>query len=68
VVNGALVPLSTRGDRVLDVIAAAGGIKVSAYDRYIRLTRAQPTLSVPYNTLLSNPQENVFVRPATSLP
>jgi polysaccharide biosynthesis/export protein len=63
VVNGALVPLSTRGDRVLDVIAAAGGIKVSAYDSYIRLIRGQRTVSVPFNTLLSNPQENVFVRP-----
>lgn len=63
VVNGALVPLSTRGDRVLDVIASAGGIKVSAYDSYIRLTRGQRTVSVPYNTLLSNPQENVYVRP-----
>lgn len=64
VVNGALVPLSTKGDRVLDVIAAAGGIKVSAYDSFIRLTRGRRTVSVPYNTLLANPQENVYVRPA----
>lgn len=63
VVNGARVPLTTKGDRVLDVIAAAGGIKVSAYDSFIRLTRGNRTVSVPYNALLSNPQENVFVRP-----
>jgi polysaccharide export outer membrane protein len=63
VVSGARVPLTTKGDRVLDVIAAAGGIKVSAYDSFIRLTRGRRTVSVPYNALLSNPQENVYVRP-----
>jgi polysaccharide export outer membrane protein len=63
VVSGIRVPLSTKGDRVLDVIASAGGIKVSAYDSFIRLTRGRRTVSVPYNALLSNPQENVYVRP-----
>jgi len=63
VVNGALVPLTTKGDHVLDVIAVAGGIKVAAYDSFVRLTRGRRTVSLPYNTLLSNPQENVFVRP-----
>ena len=39
VVNGARVPLSTKGDRVLDVIAASAGIM----DRYGALYTPQPS-------------------------
>src|SRR5215469_1786721 len=39
VVNGARVPLSLNGDRLLDVIALAGGAKAPVYDTFVRLTR-----------------------------
>jgi polysaccharide export outer membrane protein len=63
VVAGARVPLSARGDRLLDVIASAGGLRAAAHETFIRLTRGGKTISVAYNTLLSDPQENIFVRP-----
>jgi len=63
VVTGARVPLTVRGDRILDVIATAGGIKVSAFETFVRLTRGKSTSTVAYNTLLSDPRENVYVRP-----
>jgi polysaccharide biosynthesis/export protein len=61
--SGARIPLSTKGDRILDAIAAAGGIRIPAYDSFVRLTRGQHTVSVAYNALLANPDENIYVLP-----
>jgi len=60
---GARVPISERGDRLLDVIATVGGLKNNTYDSWIRLTRRGKTLSVPFANLLSNPRENIYVQP-----
>ena len=46
VVNGARVPLSTKGDRVLDVIAAAGGVRTPVRETFIQLTRGKHTARV----------------------
>jgi polysaccharide export outer membrane protein len=67
VTNGALVPVSGKGDRILDVIAAAGGIKAPAHESFVRLTRGENTASVPFNTLLADARENVYVRPGDVL-
>jgi polysaccharide biosynthesis/export protein len=63
VVNGARVALSTKGDRLLDVIAGAGGIRISANEAFLRLTRRKQTVSVSYNGLLNHPEENIYVLP-----
>jgi len=63
VAAGARVPLSTKGDRILDVIAGAGGIRISTNDAFIRLTRHKHTVSIAYNTVLNSPDENVYVLP-----
>src|ERR1700737_3696083 len=49
VVAGNRVSLNPRGDRILDVIASAGGIRVGAHEAFIRLTRRNNTISVAYN-------------------
>lgn len=61
--SGAIVPLSPRGDRVLDVIAAAGGIKIPAHEVFVRLSRGGSTVTVPMQALLNDPKEDVYVRP-----
>lgn len=63
VTNGAIVPLSPRGDRVLDVIAAAGGIRVAPHEVFVRLSRDGATATVPMQSLLNDPREDVYVRP-----
>lgn len=63
VVQGARVPLTVRGDRILDVIASVGGIKSSAHETFVRLTRKNSTVSVAFNSILANPTENVYVYP-----
>lgn len=63
VASGSRVPLSARGDRVLDVIATAGGIRVPVHEAFITVSRDGTSLSVPMQAILSNPKENVYVRP-----
>lgn len=67
VTNGARVPLTAKGDRILDVVAAAGGVRGSVHDTFVRLTRNRTTITVPMEILLADPQENVFMRPGDIL-
>lgn len=63
VTTGARVPLNPKGDRVLDVIAATGGIKAPVHEAFITLSRDGNSLSVPLQAILSNTRENIFIRP-----
>lgn len=63
VTNGAMLPLSVNGERILSAIAAAGGIRGAAHESFIRLTRGGKTASVAFNKILAAPQENIFLRP-----
>jgi polysaccharide export outer membrane protein len=63
VTEGKRVPLSVNGDRILSVIASAGGIRAAANECFIRLTRNGHTVSVAFNKILADPRENIFIRP-----
>jgi len=67
VVTGGRVPLSPKGDRILDVIASVGGMKAPVYDSSVRLTRNGVTASVPLSTLIEQPRENIYVWPGDVL-
>ncbi|WP_413992048.1 polysaccharide biosynthesis/export family protein [Labrys okinawensis] len=60
--QGGRFPLSLRGDKVLDAIAEAGGPKTSSQDIYVRMIRGKSSAVVPMSVLLSNPDENVYLR------
>jgi polysaccharide biosynthesis/export protein len=67
VVNGARVPLSVNGDRLLDLIALAGGAKAPVYETFVRLSRDGVTVTLPMETLVSNPAENIYAWPGDVL-
>jgi polysaccharide export outer membrane protein len=67
VANGARVPLTLRGDRIMDVIAAAGGYRSPVHETFISLTRGGKTARAPLQALLANPGENIYVRPGDIL-
>lgn len=67
VTSGARVPLTSKGDRILDVVAGAGGVRGSVHDTFVRLTRNQTTITVPMEILLASPRENIFMRPGDIL-
>ncbi|MFO1150441.1 MAG: polysaccharide biosynthesis/export family protein [Alsobacter sp.] len=63
VANGARVPLTPRGDRLLDVIAQAGGVRAPVHETFVRLSRGGRTLSVPLGRVVADPHENIWLRP-----
>jgi polysaccharide biosynthesis/export protein len=67
VVNGARVPITVRGDRILDVIAQAGGIRSPVHETFISLTRKGRTVVVPLQVLFDRPDENIPVIPGDTL-
>ncbi len=67
VANGARIPLTLRGDRILDVIAQAGGYRSAVHETFISLTRGDRTARAPLQALLANPGENIYVRPGDIL-
>lgn len=67
VIQGARVPLSLKGDRLLDLIAAAGGARAPVYETYVRLSRGGVTATIPMETLVSNPAENIYAQPGDVL-
>lgn len=67
VVNGARVPLSVKGDRLLDVIAEVGGAKAPIYQTFVRLSRGGVTATIPMAALISDPAENIYAQPGDVL-
>lgn len=63
VAGGARVALSPAGDRILDAVAAAGGLRASVNESVVYLTRKGTTLSIPFEAIVRNPHENVRLRP-----
>lgn len=63
VVNGALVPLSAKGERIMDVIAMAGGFHAPVNETYVQLSRGPSTVRVPLKRVATDPSENIYVRP-----
>ena len=63
VVSGARVRLSPGGDRLLEVIAAAGGARAPVYETFVRLSRNDVTATIPLERLVAEPAENIYARP-----
>lgn len=57
------VPLTPRGERVLDAIAAAGGSRQPIVKTTIQLTRDGRTAAMPLDTILRDPAQNVTLKP-----
>jgi polysaccharide biosynthesis/export protein len=67
VVAGARLPLTVRGDRLLDLIAGAGGARAPVYETFVRLSREGITATIPMEALVSDPSENIYVQPGDVL-
>lgn len=63
VTNGARVPLSVRGERILDIVAMAGGIRAPAHETFVTLSRGGRSVAVPMQRLIVTPAENIYAHP-----
>lgn len=55
-------PIALEGERLLDVIAAAGGTKFPARETYVTFVRGQATGMQLVKSIIDDPRENVYVR------
>jgi polysaccharide export outer membrane protein len=67
VVPGARLPLSPGGDRLLQVIAAAGGAQAPVHEIFVRLSRDGVTATIPFERLVADPAEDIYARPGDVL-
>jgi polysaccharide export outer membrane protein len=65
VINGAnKFRIKFGGERILDMVSRAGGIKFPGFDVFVTLQRGKKRATVYFPTLVNNPAENIFVAPA----
>ena len=67
VATGAKVPLTVKGDRLLDVLAAAGGIRAPVNESFVELSRGSKTSRIPLIAIVNNPRENIYLHPGDTL-
>jgi polysaccharide export outer membrane protein len=58
------VALNIGGERLLDVVAEAGGARAPAYDTQVVLARDNRVIRVPLQTVLDDPKEDVYLQGA----
>jgi polysaccharide biosynthesis/export protein len=67
VVKGDRVPLTVKGDRVLDVIAEAGGVKAPVSETFVELSRGARTARVALSRIVADSRENIYVQPGDTI-
>jgi polysaccharide biosynthesis/export protein len=59
----ARVPLTPRGERLLDAVAAAGGVRQSVNKMTIQITRGSAVHALPLETIIRDPKQNILLQP-----
>jgi len=60
--NSKLVPLTPKCERLLDVLAAAGGAKQQVGKLMVQLTRHDQVSAVPLDTVIRDARENIYAQ------
>ena len=63
VTTSARVPLTPRGERLLDALAAAGGVKQPVSKMTLQVTRGSSVHSLPLDTIIRDPNQNIVLQP-----
>jgi len=58
---------TAAGDRILDAITRAGGIKGQGWDTYVMLERGGRRATVPFANLVDFPSNNIYVMPLDNI-
>ncbi len=63
VVTSLRMPLTARRERLLDALAAAGGVRQPVNKMTLQLTRGSRVESLPLETIIRDPRQNITLRP-----
>lgn len=62
VVTSSRMPLSPKGEKLLDALASAGGTKQPVEKMTIQLTRGDQVESMPLSEVIADPRQNILLR------
>lgn len=57
------MPLTPKGERVMDAIAAAGGVRQPVNKSTVQVTRNGRIQSLPLETIIRDPKQNIVLQP-----
>ncbi|KPQ22750.1 MAG: Periplasmic protein involved in polysaccharide export, partial [Porphyrobacter sp. HL-46] len=57
------VPLGPRGERLLDIIASAGGTRQPVHQTTVRVSRSGTSAVMPLEAIIADPAQNIRMRP-----
>ena len=57
------VPLTPKGERLLDALAAAGGVRQPVNKMTLRLTRGEQVRAMPLEAVIRDPKQNIVLQP-----
>lgn len=57
------MPLTAKGERLLDAIAAAGGVRQPVGKITIQLSRGGKVMAMPLDSVIQDPKQNVYLQP-----
>ncbi len=57
------VPLTPQRERLLDVLASAGGVRQSVNKTTLQITRGEKVQSLPLDTIIRDPKQNIYLLP-----
>lgn len=63
VASSGRVPLTARGERVLDILASAGGVRQPVGKTTIQISRGIKMASLPLEAIIRDPSQNVRLQP-----
>lgn len=63
VANSTRFPLTARGERLLDALAIAGGVRQPVNKMTLQLTRGNAVKSMPLDAIIRDPAQNVVLQP-----
>lgn len=63
VASSTRMPLTARGERLLDALAAAGGVRQPVSKMTLQVTRDSRLQSLPLETVIRDPKQNIVLQP-----
>lgn len=61
------MPLTAKGERLLDALAAAGGVRQPVGKTTIQLSRAGKVVAMPLEAIIRDPAQNILLQPGDVL-
>lgn len=63
VTTSARMPLTSRGEKLLDALAISGGVRQPVNKMTLQLTRGSQVQALPLDTIIRDPRQNILLQP-----